>query len=321
MLGLLVSTIGIGSWPQVSHSMGTRTANQCRERYYNFVKPDLNHSPITTEEAGMIIYMVGKIGRRWAHISRYLENRSESAVKNWWYGYARRQSAASLRAARVEPRRQESETIVQEATRQHLEITKAQSMHPQHPEDLRYIRNWLSDQARVDNYGPRAPDIRKSNHISKSTNVLIPSNRTLPPIPGFPVQKKLDQFRSELKASLWRTQKQSFRTSPIQHASTIKYPSSVQHTSPPYDKYAALLFGPPLLLVTPPSRAHVSMPAMCVISKSLKKDTPYRSTGDGVSPQYNPEFGSYHHTTAQQYILPQRYLRSQDEKYTALTGM
>ena len=131
MLELLVSSIGTDSWIQISHSMETRTTKQCRERYYNFVKPDLDHSPITPAEGETIVSMVKKIGRRWAHISKRLENRSENAVKNWWYGYARRQSLVFRKAVRLESKRQKSNPTVQVATKQPLGIIKARSMRPQ----------------------------------------------------------------------------------------------------------------------------------------------------------------------------------------------
>ena len=145
---------------------------------------------------------------------------------------------------------------------------------------------------------------------------MNPSNRTLPPISGLRIQKKLDQFKEELKASLWRTQKPNPRTSPIQQASTIQYTLSAQHTSPSHDRDAAPLPSPPLILVTPPS----NMFGMCVSSRSLEKDTPHRSTRAGSWTQYNQERSRYAHATAQRHVLlPPRYLRSQDSKYATPT--
>jgi len=285
MLELLVSTIGTGSWIQISHSMETRTTKQCREGYHNFVKPDLDHSPITPEEGETIVSMVEKIGRRWAHISKRLENRSENAVKNWWYGYARRQSLVFRKAVRLESERQKSNPTVQVATKQPLGIIKARSMRPQHARGFQHPRPWRHDRARVEKPNPRAPDIKNPHHISTSTTVMNTSNRTLPPTSGLRIQEKLDQFKEELKASLWRTQKPNLQTSPIQQASTIQHTSSAQHNSPSYDRDAAPLPSPPLILVTPPS----NMLGMCVFSESLETDTPHRSTPDGSWTQYNQE--------------------------------
>jgi len=315
MLELLVSTIGTYSWIQISHSMETRTTKQCRERYHNFVKPGLDHSPITPAEGETIVSMVEKIGRRWALISKRLENRSENAVKNWWYGYARRQSLVFRKAVRLESKRQKSNPTVQVATKQRLGIIKARSMRPQDTNDLQHSCYGNHDRVRVEKSNPRASDIEGLHQISTSTTVMNISTRTLPPISGLRIQKKLDQFREELKASLWRTQKQNPQTSPIQQASTIQYTSSAQHNLPSYDKDTAPLPGPPLILVTPPS----NMLGMCVSSESMETDTPHRSTPDGSWTQYNQERWDYHHATAQRNVLPPRYLRSQDNKYATLT--
>jgi hypothetical protein len=317
MLELLVSTIGTGSWTQISHSMETRTANQCRERYHNFVKPDLNHSPITPEEGGTIVSMVEKIGRRWAHISRCLGNRSENVVKNWWYGYARHQSLVFRKAVRLEFKRQKSNPTVQVATKQPLGTIKVRSMRPQDAKGLQHSCDWHHDRARVEKPIPRASNMKGLHHISTSTTVMNPSNRTLPPISGLRIQNKLDLFKEELKASLWRTQKPNRRTLPIQQASTIQYTSSAQHTSPSCNRGAAPLPSPPLVLVTPPS----NMLSMRVSSESLKKDAPHRSTPDGSWSRYNQERWGYFYATAQQYVLPPRYLRSQDNKYITTTKL
>lgn len=321
MLELFVSTFGTSSWLQVSHSMRTRTPNQCRERYHNFKKPNLNHDPITPEEAGIIVSMVGKLGRRWVHISRCLENRSESAVKNWWYGHVRRQSAACRKAARLESRRQKPGTTKQEATKQSLDITKAQSRNSRHPEDLQHTGNWLSNHAPVEPGGPRTPDIRELRQLSESTTVSDPPNTILPPVSGLRVQPNLDQFKSELKATLWRTQRQSARASPVQQASTMRYTSPVQYTSPSYDNHAAPLLGLPLILVRPASPVRASISGMEVCSKLLKKESLYQSIGDDFSARYDQKIRDYHHATTIEHVLPQRYLRSHDESYAGLMGM
>ncbi len=41
---------GTKSWPKVAAAMGTRTAQQCRERYNNVSRPGLAQKPWTDEE-------------------------------------------------------------------------------------------------------------------------------------------------------------------------------------------------------------------------------------------------------------------------------
>jgi Myb-like DNA-binding protein FlbD len=86
----LVRIHGPHNWVKIAQSLCSRTKKQCRERYHQALKPNLNHRPITPEEGAEIERLVFKIGRRWAEIARHLHGRSDNAVKNWWNGSQKR---------------------------------------------------------------------------------------------------------------------------------------------------------------------------------------------------------------------------------------
>lgn len=86
MLLHLVNVHGAHNWVRISTAIQTRSPKQCRERYHQNLKPNLNHDPITPEEGIMIEQMVAEMGKRWAEIARRLRGRSDNAVKNWWNG-------------------------------------------------------------------------------------------------------------------------------------------------------------------------------------------------------------------------------------------
>lgn len=107
----LVATQGALNWVRISQQLGTRTPKQCRERYHQNLKPNLNHEPISPEEGMVIEQLVREIGKRWAEIARRLNNRSDNAVKNWWNGNQnrrkrmdRRKTTIPLQAAGYEDR-------------------------------------------------------------------------------------------------------------------------------------------------------------------------------------------------------------------------
>lgn len=82
----LVNLHGAHNWVRISSTIGTRSPKQCRERFHQNLKPNLNHDPITPEEGVLIEQMVAEMGKRWAEIARRLRGRSDNAVKNWWNG-------------------------------------------------------------------------------------------------------------------------------------------------------------------------------------------------------------------------------------------
>lgn len=82
----LVNLHGAHNWVRISQTIQTRSPKQCRERFHQNLKPNLNHDPISPEEGILIEQMVAEMGKRWAEIARRLRGRSDNAVKNWWNG-------------------------------------------------------------------------------------------------------------------------------------------------------------------------------------------------------------------------------------------
>jgi len=80
----LVRTHGQNNWVRISRYFYHRSAKRCRERYYQYLLPSLNHEPIATQEGDLIEQFVEQMGRQWSVIARLLGNRSDNAVKNWW---------------------------------------------------------------------------------------------------------------------------------------------------------------------------------------------------------------------------------------------
>ncbi|KAG6021110.1 hypothetical protein E4U19_005968 [Claviceps sp. Clav32 group G5] len=92
---------GPNGWGEISAHVGSRSAKQCRERWHQSLDPRLRHGPITREEGEIILSWISRNGPQWAEIGRYLEYRSDNAVKNWYNGVQnqikRRENALELK--------------------------------------------------------------------------------------------------------------------------------------------------------------------------------------------------------------------------------
>ena len=84
-----------------------RNAKQCRERWFQQLRPGLIlHLPIQPEEGELIARLVSEKGQKWAEISRHphLQRRSDNAIKNWWNSSGNKKDrAVATRLGRTGP--------------------------------------------------------------------------------------------------------------------------------------------------------------------------------------------------------------------------
>ncbi|CAK7266996.1 hypothetical protein SEPCBS119000_002312 [Sporothrix epigloea] len=101
-LTFIVKSSGNLNWSNVADEMKGRSAKQCRERWVQNLRPDLEHEPINEMEGIFIMEQVERLGKKWAEIARRLECdtgriRSDNNVKNWYNGTVNRQNRAERR--------------------------------------------------------------------------------------------------------------------------------------------------------------------------------------------------------------------------------
>lgn len=134
----LVQTQGAHNWVRISSLIQTRSPKQCRERYHQNLKPNLNHDPITPEEGVLIEQMVAEMGKRWAEIARRLRGRSDNAVKNWWNGGMNRRRRNQQRRAEITVRE-----TAQMAPQQQQQQQQQQALPQAHglPDQSMYFAN------------------------------------------------------------------------------------------------------------------------------------------------------------------------------------
>ena len=85
-----VSKYGTEKWGTVAKSVPGREPNQCKERWFFRLSPDLKKTPFEEWEDSMIIALRTEFGNRWTMISSKLPGRSSCSVKNRWYTVLRK---------------------------------------------------------------------------------------------------------------------------------------------------------------------------------------------------------------------------------------
>ncbi|OHT10718.1 Myb-like DNA-binding domain containing protein [Tritrichomonas foetus] len=80
----LVDKIGAKKWDTIALSMPGRKGRQCRDRYMNYLSPEVKNDGWTADEDLLLIQKVQEYGTKWSKIRKFFERRTASALKNRW---------------------------------------------------------------------------------------------------------------------------------------------------------------------------------------------------------------------------------------------
>lgn len=71
-------------WKTVAEILGTRTPRQCRERYHNYLAPNVSNKDWTPEDDKLLEEQYKTFGPQWAKIRALFPGRSCVNIKNRW---------------------------------------------------------------------------------------------------------------------------------------------------------------------------------------------------------------------------------------------
>jgi hypothetical protein len=74
----------------VKFSYFNRSGKQCRERWCNYLSPEISHTELTQAEQQQIINLWIQQGNKWTNIASRISGRTQSGVKNFFYSNVRR---------------------------------------------------------------------------------------------------------------------------------------------------------------------------------------------------------------------------------------
>jgi hypothetical protein len=87
----LVDALGQKNWIEIAANLGGRNARQCRERFTNYLDPNLRRDEWTADEDRLLERKFAEFGPKWNKIAKFFVNRSDNALRNRWMLIARHQ--------------------------------------------------------------------------------------------------------------------------------------------------------------------------------------------------------------------------------------
>jgi hypothetical protein len=83
-LAEIVGRRGDANWAQIAQELGTRNCRQCRERWKNYLCPDIRKDPFTPVEDSLILSKYRELGSQWSAIAPFFPGRTDVNIKNRW---------------------------------------------------------------------------------------------------------------------------------------------------------------------------------------------------------------------------------------------
>jgi hypothetical protein len=81
---------GTSNWLIVASAVPGRNARQCRERWTNYVNPDLTQMEWTERDNAILMESFERFGPKWHRITTFFPGRAKNNVRNHFFGIQRR---------------------------------------------------------------------------------------------------------------------------------------------------------------------------------------------------------------------------------------
>ena len=78
----LVKKYGDNDWAKIAGMFHNRNERQVKERWCNYLSPDLVKTPMSNEEDQLLLYYVNLIGRKWKTIAGLFPGRTDIQLKS-----------------------------------------------------------------------------------------------------------------------------------------------------------------------------------------------------------------------------------------------
>jgi hypothetical protein len=86
-----IENYGTTNWAMIAYDVGGKNARQCKERWFNYLSPELNCGEWTCDDDILLIQKFTELGNKWVRIAKCFPNRTDSMVKNRFNKLQRRE--------------------------------------------------------------------------------------------------------------------------------------------------------------------------------------------------------------------------------------
>lgn len=83
-LSALVYRFGTKNWDKIASFMPQRNARQCKERWTQYLSPDINKQPFSKEEDQLLIQKQQELGSKWEILTLFFKGRTSVSLRNRW---------------------------------------------------------------------------------------------------------------------------------------------------------------------------------------------------------------------------------------------
>lgn len=150
-LSRLVNKLGSKNWKLIAKKMMNKTPKQCRERWTNYLNPDLKFDDWKDEDDERLLSLFYKIGPKWSVISTSFPARSVNSIRNRFLKLAKKHripfpSVTSPQKTeeiyeikipeRVEPKKVEYSPIVEEPVKPRVEENRRPAIFKEYENDI-----------------------------------------------------------------------------------------------------------------------------------------------------------------------------------------
>ena len=156
ILKQLVNVIGTNDWQSIARHMKGRNSRQCRDRWQNYLSPDVVNGPWTDEEEELLVQKYNEFGPSWKLIATFFPTRTDINIKSRWH----------LRERRIKKKElQIKKALLKRPLKKAVKITALRNLQTQNT----VVNEQIFNQLRLSNFIQQQARLMNSKKIEIKT--------------------------------------------------------------------------------------------------------------------------------------------------------